>query len=82
MRRSRMMLRTLSDRTTGSNVSPGTCNRSMASSNVLYRRTLIFAYVLEGKRQAGVFSFDDSYFAKGSFADDPQEAKVIEADCV
>lgn len=33
-------------------------------------RTFIFANILQSKRQIGVFSFDNAYFAKGSSADD------------
>lgn len=41
-------------------------------------RTFIFADILQGKRQVGVFPFNDAYFAKGSSADDSQQSKVVE----
>lgn len=44
------------------------------------RRTFIFADVLEGKGEAGVFALDDADLAKGAFSDDAQEAKVVEVD--
>lgn len=44
-------------------------------------RTFIFADIFQGKRQIGVFSFDDAYFAKGSSADDSQQSKVVEVYC-
>jgi len=34
--------------------------------------TFIFAYVLEGKGETGVFALDDAHLAKGALADDPQ----------
>jgi hypothetical protein len=40
--------------------------------------TFILAYVLEGKREPGVFSLDDADFAKGTLSDDAQQAEVIE----
>jgi hypothetical protein len=46
------------------------------------KQTFIFSYVLERKRQAGVFALDDAHFAKGSFADDAQQPKVVEIHCV
>lgn len=33
-------------------------------------RTFIFADILQGKREVGVFSFNDANFAKGSSAND------------
>lgn len=44
-------------------------------------RTFIFADILQCKRQVGVFSFNDAYFAKGSSADDSQQSKVVEVYC-
>lgn len=45
-------------------------------------RTFIFAYILQGKRKIGVFSFNDAYFAKSSSADDSQQSKMIEVYCL
>ena len=42
--------------------------------------TLVFANILEGKRQAGVFALDDANLAKCAPADNPQKTKVVEAD--
>lgn len=44
-------------------------------------RTFIFADILQGKREIGVFSFDNADFAKGSSADDSQQSKVVEVYC-
>ena len=44
-------------------------------------RTLIFANVLEGKREARVLALDDADLAKGALADDAQQAEVVEVDC-
>ena len=44
-------------------------------------RTFIFANILQCKRQIGVFSFNDAYFAKGSSADNSQESKMVEVYC-
>lgn len=44
-------------------------------------RTFIFADILQSKRQIGVFSFDNAYFAKGSSADDSQKSKMVEVHC-
>lgn len=45
------------------------------------RQTFIFSYVLERKGEAGVFALDNAHFAKGSFADDSQQAEVVEVHC-
>ena len=75
MRRSRMMLRTLSDRTTV------TWRQRQAAA--LRRRqggglTLILPDVLEGKGQAGVLPLDDADLAEGSLADYTQQPEVVE----
>ena len=46
------------------------------------RQTFIFPYVLEGECEAGVFSLDNADLAKGAFAHDSQQAKVVEVDLV
>jgi len=38
----------------------------------------IFAYVLEGKGQAGVLALDDTHFPKGTSADDSQQTEMVE----
>lgn len=83
MRRSRMILRTLSDRTT--------VTRRQRQAPVEWRwrdgwpsgrvgggLTLVLSDVLEGKRQTGVFALDDANLAEGSLADDTQQPKVVE----
>lgn len=44
-------------------------------------RTFIFSNVLERKRQPCVLALDDAHFAKGTFANNAQQAEVIEVDC-
>lgn len=41
-----------------------------AGSRILSLRTFIFAYVLEGEGEVGIFSFDDSDLAKSTSTDD------------
>lgn len=41
-------------------------------------RTFIFAYILQGKGETRIFSLDNSYFSKGSSADDSQQSEVVE----
>lgn len=45
------------------------------------RLTLIFADVLESKRQASVLSLYNADLAKGALADDTEQSKVVEAHC-
>lgn len=47
----------------------------------MQRRTFIFADVLEGKCQVGVFALDDAHLSEGASADDTQEAEMIEVYC-
>jgi hypothetical protein len=79
MRRSRMMLRTLSDRTTVTRRQyrpPGQV--ACAGAGGL---TFVFAYVLERKGEAGVFALDDAHLAEGALSDDAQQAEVVEVHC-
>ena len=78
MRRSRMMLRTLSDRTTAYGVSPAHLSIIDASSGA---HAFIFTNVFEGKSQACIFSLDDPNLAKGPLPYHAQQAEVIEIDC-
>jgi hypothetical protein len=83
MRRSRMMLRTLSDRTTVTQhqhqalLVRGTARQSHARC----RPTFIFPYVLQRKREAGVFALDDAHLAEGALAYNSQQAEVVEVYC-
>lgn len=78
MRRSRMMLRTLSDRTTaGHNYSDGGATTKPGA----IERTLIFSDVLESKRRAVVFPLDYADLSEGTLSDNAQQAKVAEIDC-
>lgn len=43
---------------------------------------LILPDVLECKRQAGVLAFHNADFAKRAFANDPQQAEVVEVDLI
>lgn len=47
----------------------------------MQRRTFIFADVLKGKCQVGVFALDDTHLSEGASADDTQEAEMIEVYC-
>lgn len=49
-----------------------------ASSTSTPSLTFIFANVFQGERETGIFALDDSNFAKGSFADDTKQSKVVE----
>ena len=71
MRRSRMMFRTLSDRTTGKAVSMTAWTGNPA-------RTFIFADVLESKGIAGILAFDDADFAKGALANHTKESEMVQ----
>ena len=77
-----MILRTLSDRTTVTRrqrqTPVGWRWREGWRAGSGGRLTLILSDVLEGKGQAGVLALDDADLAKGSLADDTQQAKVIE----
>jgi hypothetical protein len=67
MRRSRMMLRTLSDRTTV------TRHQHRGPDGVWQERvalTFILPDVLEGEGETGVLALDDAHLAKGALADD------------
>lgn len=70
IRRSRMMLRTLSERTTGWQESQ---HASGLDSRIIFGQcpTFVFPNVFEGERQACVFPLDDPDFAKGTSTDDP-----------
>ena len=74
IRRSRIILRTLSERTTAHakvNTSP---------SSPFIPPTFIFPYVLERKGQAGVLALDYANLAEGSLAHDSKQSEVIEVD--
>ena len=74
MRRSRMMFRTLSDFTTVAQ-----CQLEFVCLWV--QRTFVLADVLKGVGAAIVFPLHDADFAKGTFAYDPEETKVVEVYC-
>lgn len=86
MRRSRMILRTLSDRTTVTrrqHESPvdlrvATGCRCQSCPNCASKRTFVFPYVLERECEARVLSLDNAHFSKGTFADDSQQTEVVE----
>ena len=78
MRRSRMIFRTLSDRTTVAHVS---CPFDSVSIFQQCTHTFIFAYVLQSKRQVRIFPFHDSYFAKCALPDDSEQFEMVEIDC-
>jgi hypothetical protein len=80
MRRSRMMLRTLSDRTTVTQRQhQALLVRGPAiQSHAVCRPTFIFPYVLERKREAGVFPLDDAHLAEGALANNSQQSEVVE----
>lgn len=79
MRRSRMIFRTLSDRTT---VTQRQRFFSLLANVSGCRQTFIFPYVLERKGEASIFALNDAHFAKGALADDAQQPEVVEVHCV
>ena len=74
MRRSRMIFRTLSDRTTVTQRQHGP---SLAARRRC-RQTFIFSYILERKGEAGVLALDNAHLAKGALADNAQQPEVVE----
>jgi hypothetical protein len=48
----------------------------------VYRQTFIFPYVFERKGEARVLALDDAYLAECTFADDSQQAEVVEVYCL
>ena len=78
MRRSRMILRTLSERTTVTRRQYG----ARSGTALRGRLTLILAYVLEGECEARVFALDDAHLAKRALADDAQQPEVVQIDLV
>lgn len=65
--RSRMIFRTLSDRTTGARMS-----RFSPILLAVQLLTLIFAYILQRKRQASVFALDNADLPESALANDSQ----------
>ncbi len=49
---------------------------------IVYRQTFIFPYVFERKGEARVLALDDAYLAECTFADDSQQAEVVEVYCL
>jgi hypothetical protein len=47
-------------------------------SPIVGRRTFIFSYVLERKREARVFALDDAHLAECALADNSQQSEVVE----
>lgn len=74
MRRSRMIFRTLSDRTTARIVT--TCRLCWE----LGGNTLVLPNVLESKRRAGILPLDDANLAERALSHDPQQPEVIKVD--
>ena len=87
MRRSRMILRTLSDRTTVTRrqqqvpENPSLWHDAIPPPSAR-RLTFVFSYVLERECEARVFALDNAHLAKGALADDAQQAEVVEVHCV
>ena len=48
----------------------------------MYQRTFIFADVLQGEGQAGIFALYYSYFSKSALSNHSQELEMIEVDCI
>jgi hypothetical protein len=86
MRRSRMILRTLSDRTTVTRRqqqvpgNPSSWHDAIPPPSAR-RLTFVFSYVLERECEARVFALDNAHLAKGALADDAQQAEVVEVHC-
>jgi len=81
IRRSRMMFRTLSDRTTagkGKRQHEGADRPVHGVRGARGGHTFILSDVLEGKRQSGIFPLDNSYFAESAAADDTKQSEVVE----
>lgn len=72
MRRSRMMLRTLSDRTTIAYTHDVSQAGSGPRALRIGSRTFIFTYILQGEGETRIFSLDNPYFSKGTSANDSQ----------
>ena len=53
-----------------------------AQSHARCRPTFIFPYILQRKREAGVFALDDAHLAEGALAYNSQQAEVVEVHCV
>ena len=80
MRRSRMMLRTLSERTTVTqrqHRSLRVCGTGMQCL-IVYRHTFILPYVLERKSETRVFPLNDAHLAECALANNSQQSEVIE----
>jgi hypothetical protein len=74
--RSRIIFRTLSERTTVTSVSYSSLN----TVALKLRHTFLFADIFQGKRKACVLPFNDPHFSKCALSNDTQEPEMIEVD--
>lgn len=81
MRRSRIMLRTLSDRTTVAQRQHQTLLVG-GPGRRRHMHTFVFPYVLERKRKARVFPLNDAHLAECALAHNTQQAEVVEVHCL
>lgn len=79
IRRSRMIFRTLSDRTT----TRGNEQLMSACIEVFLRQqhTFFFPNVFQRERQSGVFLLHDTNLAESTFSNHPQQTKLIQVHC-
>lgn len=76
---SRIIFRTLSDRTTRNRVSDLS---NWNAEGVMWgqKHTLLLANVFQREGQPSILSFDNANLSKGTFSDHAKEAEVIEVD--